>query len=170
MLGEYPLGEASKRLLLGQDLRRVRLHEQRERLYIAETSWWTYKSIVSDASHPSAPTETRKEALPRDISSAPGVHDPGDTRCGVALSRPAVHNSSASPVWNANASGGIEAFLTSPPRVWMYSPASGLGDGTSSTTSEGEDADEVWCFRYMAEQRPVSMLSEQQQIPVASQV
>lgn len=46
----------------------------------------------------------------------------------------------------------------------MYSPASGLGDGTSSTASDGDDGDEVWCFRYMAEQRPVSMLSGEERV------
>lgn len=56
---------------------------------------------------------------------------PMRTQCGVARSFPAVASSSASPVWKARQSGGIETFFKSPPRVRIYRPDVGEGDGTN---------------------------------------
>lgn len=85
----------------------------------------------------------------REIFSAPGAA-PTRTAWGVARRRPAVASSSASPVWNARQSAGIFTCARSPPRVRMYSPDSGDGEGTTA----GSDT-EADLSRNMAEQSPV---------------
>jgi hypothetical protein len=63
-----------------------------------------------------------------DILPASGL-DPTLTQWGVARNFPAVAISRASPVWNAKQSTGIETFVKSPPRVRIYNPDAGEGEG-----------------------------------------
>lgn len=62
---------------------------------------------------------------------------PTRTQCGVARKLPAVASSRASPVWKAKQSGGIETLVRVPPRVRMYSPDAGDGDGTTTGSPFG---------------------------------
>lgn len=72
----------------------------------------------------------KRANVSRDIF-APAPVCPTRTQWGVARNFPAVTSSRVSPVWKARQSGGIETFVRSPPRVLIYKPDDGEGEGVA---------------------------------------
>lgn len=67
------------------------------------------------------------------------VAPPTRTQCGVARSFPPVATSSASPVWKARQSAGMETFVKLPPRLRIYKPEVGEGEGTIVGSELGKE-------------------------------